>query len=235
MINLMKEARDIVEVKELNRRIAVKHHYLLIYTKLFNRYGPQNWWPADTPFEMMIGAILVQNTNWRNVEKALEKMKPFLKPHLLEKLSTEQLARLIRSSGFYNIKAERIQHFLAWFKTYDYDVDRIKELDKERLRKELLNIKGIGPETADCILLYAFEKPVFVVDAYAKRIFYRIGYDMPNQYDAFRNHVEQNVPMDVELFNEFHALLVEHGKKHCRSIPICNSCPLFDICQKRLS
>ncbi|MBY6271226.1 MAG: endonuclease [Bacillaceae bacterium] len=216
-----------------NWRIEVKHHYPLIYRKLYGHYGPQNWWPADTPFEMMIGAILVQNTSWRNVEKAINRLKPFLEPRKLDDLPEEKIAELIRPSGYYNIKARRIRSFLSWFKTYAYDLDRIKEREKAALREELLNVKGIGPETADAILVYAFEKPVFIVDAYARRIFHRIGYDMPASYDRFQRQVEAQFPPDAKIFNEFHALLVEHGKTHCRTVPLCGGCPLADICQKR--
>ncbi|SEQ71202.1 DNA-3-methyladenine glycosylase III [Virgibacillus subterraneus] len=208
--------------------------YQLIYDKLLDYYGPQNWWPADTPFEMMIGSILVQNTSWRNVEKALEEVRPFLSPKHIEKLTTEELAQLIRSSGFFNIKAKRIKAFLEWYKSYNYDIDVIKKLDKLQLRNELLSINGIGLETADVMLLYAFDKPVFVVDAYARRIFYRLGFDMPKSYDTFRKQVEKVVPEDLGLFNEFHAVLVEHAKVHCKSVPICEGCPLFDVCDRRL-
>ncbi|MGP4107735.1 endonuclease III domain-containing protein [Virgibacillus sp. L01] len=209
-------------------------NYQLIYDKLLDYYGPQNWWPADTPFEMMIGSILVQNTSWRNVEKALEKVKPFLSPKRMEKLTTKELALLIRSSGFFNIKSKRIKTFLEWYKSYNYDIDAVKKTDKHQLRNELLSINGIGRETADVMLLYAFDKPVFVVDAYARRIFYRLGFDMPKSYDTFRKQVEEVVPEDLGLFNEFHAVLVEHAKVHCKSVPICEGCPLFDVCDQRL-
>ncbi|SFB07503.1 DNA-3-methyladenine glycosylase III [Lentibacillus halodurans] len=209
------------------------NNYQRIYHKLFNFYGPQNWWPADTTFEMMIGAILVQNTNWRNVEKALMNVKPYLTPERMEKLTTEELAQLIRSSGFFNIKAKRIKAFLKWFKTYDYDIATIKKLDKQTRRNELLSINGIGRETADVMLLYAFDQPMFVVDAYARRIFYRLGFNMPSAYDNFREQVEEAVPGSLQLFNEFHALLVEHAKVYCQKMPICEGCPLLEICEQR--
>lgn len=211
------------------------YDYQSIYDKLYQHYGPQGWWPAETPFEMMIGAILVQNTNWTNVEKAIVKLKPYLEPELIEKLTIEELAELIRSSGFFNIKAKRIKAFLEWFKTYDYDIEKIKLMGKRELRNELLNIKGIGRETADVMLLYAFNKPIFVVDAYAKRILDRLGYNMPDSYDAFRKQVEKELPSDLTLYNEFHALLVEHAKQFCRKAPTCNGCPLFDSCKQKLS
>lgn len=208
--------------------------YQIIYDKLFQYYGPQYWWPAESSFEMMIGAILVQNTSWRNVDKALSNLKPILTPELIDELSADELARLIRSSGFFNIKTRRIKAFLEWFKSYHFDVKRIKKRPGHDLRKELLQIKGIGRETADVMLLYAFDKPIFVVDAYARRIFHRLGHDMPGSYDDFRKWVEMELPENLTLFNEYHALLVKHAKQHCRSKPICNSCPLWDICDQRL-
>lgn len=208
--------------------------FLKIYNKLFTYYGPQGWWPAETTFEMMIGAILVQNTSWRNVEKALINLKPFLKPYVIEKISVEELAELIRPSGFFNIKAKRIKSYMEWFKTYEYDIQQVKKIDRVKLRGELLSIKGIGPETADVIQLYAFDIPIFIVDAYARRIFYRLGYDMPDTYDDFRRQVEVELPRDLVLFNEYHALLVEHSKVHCKKTPICGGCPLLEVCERRL-
>ncbi|GGJ96117.1 endonuclease III [Lentibacillus kapialis] len=208
--------------------------YEQLYSRLFDCYGPQNWWPAETPLEMMVGAILVQNTNWRNAEKALLNVEPYLFPESLESLTTDELAQMIRPSGFFNIKAKRIKAFLEWFKTYHYDVERVKESDKQQLRNELLDINGIGRETADAMLLYVFAKPLFVVDNYARRIFYRIGFDMPTTYDGFQNQVENAISGDVQLFNEFHALLVEHAKIHCRKTPVCQGCPLVDVCARRL-
>src|SRR5699024_1572846 len=209
-------------------------NYQQIYNRLFKYYGPQKWWPADTPFEMMIGAIIDQNTNWRNAERSLTNIKPYLAPELMEKLTTDELAKMIRSSGFFNIKAKRIKALLEWFIAYDCNIEMIKRINKQQLRDELLNINGVGRETADVILLYAFGKPIFVVDNYARRIFYRIGFDMPKVYDAFRNKVEGVVLGDLQLFNEFHALLVEHAKIHCKKTPICDGCPLFEVCDRRL-
>lgn len=210
------------------------NEYQLIYQKLYDYYGPQNWWPAETSLEMMIGSILVQNTNWRNADKALNNLRTFLDPASLYQMPEEELAQLIRSSGFFNIKAKRIKAFLEWFKGYDFDIDRIKDVDKLELRRELLTINGIGRETADVMLLYACDKPIFVVDAYARRIFYRIGFDMPKSYDGFRKEIEAAVSGDLQLYNEFHALLVEHAKFHCKRAPICEGCPLFDSCDRRL-
>ncbi|MDY0406295.1 endonuclease III domain-containing protein [Virgibacillus sp. 179-BFC.A HS] len=211
----------------------MEHDYQLIFEKLFNQYGPQNWWPADSPFEMMIGAILVQNTNWRNADKALRNLGNLLEPEIMFHMSETELAERIRSSGFYRLKAKRIKAFMEWFNSYHFCVENIKKRDKDTLRNELLQINGIGRETADVMLVYAFEKPVFVVDAYARRIFYRLGYDMPATYDAFRQQVEEHFPSDVQLYNEFHALLDEHAKNICRKKPLCSKCPLKDVCAQR--
>ncbi|WP_373894252.1 endonuclease III domain-containing protein [Virgibacillus sp. CBA3643] len=212
----------------------MENEYQLIYDKLFDYYGPQHWWPAETSLEMMIGSILVQNTNWRNADKALYNLRTFLYPAPMYQMPEEELAQLIHPSGFFNIKAKRIKAFLEWFKGYNFDMERIKNLDKLELRRELLSINGIGRETADVMLLYAFDKPIFVVDAYARRIFYRIGLDMPKSYDAFRKKLEKTVPSDLQLYNEFHALIVEHAKMHCKATPICEGCPLYAICDRRL-
>jgi len=213
----------------------MKKDYQSIYKILFNHYGPQKWWPAESPFEMMIGAILVQNTNWNNVEKALNNLSEFMQPEEIDQLSIEKLAGLIRPSGFYKLKAKRIKSFLTWFKTYDYDISLVKKVDKHLLRLELLDINGIGKETADVILLYALEMPIFVVDAYARRIFFRLGFDLPNAYDSFRKQIEKELPEDLMLYNEYHALLVQHAKKHCKANPLCDGCPIFNVCERRIS
>ncbi|WP_164670769.1 endonuclease III domain-containing protein [Virgibacillus doumboii] len=210
-------------------------NYHFIYKKLYNHYGPQGWWPADTAFEMMIGAILVQNTSWRNVEKALSNVKPYLEPQKMDNLSVAELAAFIRPSGFFNVKAKRIKAFMNWFRAYDYDVERIKKMNMDSLRHELLDINGIGRETADVMLLYVFEKSVFVTDAYARRIFCRFGYDMPVSYDRFREQVEEYLPDDLHVFKEYHALLVEHAKQYCKKKPLCSSCPLSKHCIQRIS
>jgi len=204
-----------------------------IYEKLYEHYGPQDWWPAETPFEMMIGSILVQRTNWKNAEKALVRLSPYMKAELLEEMPTEKLAELIRSSGFYQLKAKRIKAFVTWFNQHNNDIEKLKTYETEKLREELLNVYGIGRETADVMLLYAFEKPVFVVDAYARRIFYRLGLNMPTSYDAFRHLVEKELPADVELFNEYHALIVTHAQQICKKKPRCKQCPLAESCEKR--
>ncbi|WBX81718.1 endonuclease III domain-containing protein [Virgibacillus salarius] len=209
--------------------------YQAIYDTLFSHYGPQGWWPADSAMEMMLGAILVQHTNWNNVEKAMKNVKVYRSPEELYELSLDELATLIRPSGFFNTKAKRIKSFLMWFRQYDYDVRKLRYLKRLELREQLLQIHGIGKETADVILLYAFGKPIFVVDAYARRLFKRLGFNMPDTYDAFRSDVERELPESVEIYNEYHALIVMHAKVHCKATPICTDCPLWEYCERQIS
>lgn len=205
--------------------------FYTLYEKLYDHYGPQGWWPSESDFETMIGAILVQNTNWKNVEKAIDRLRPYLDPWKMENLPTTVLAELIRSSGYYNLKAARIQSFLEWYKRYDYDVNQVKQLDPTILRSELLSVKGLGPETVDSLLVYVFDIPIFIVDAYTRRIFERLGYVMPKKYDDFRIVVEEELPLDTQVYNEFHALIVRHAKEHCTKKPICDGCPLKQQCR----
>ncbi|MDO8303831.1 MAG: endonuclease III domain-containing protein [Sedimentisphaerales bacterium] len=206
---------------------------LTIYELLYNRYGPQRWWPGESRFEIIIGAILTQNTNWQNVEKAIANLKSadLMCEQKLYTLSTPQLAELIRPAGYYNIKAVRIKNFLKWlFENHDGSLESLERLDTHSLRAALIGIKGIGPETADSITLYAFNKPVFVVDAYTARVAIRhrlIEYG--TGYDALQESFTSGLPQDTRLFNEYHALLVRVGKDHCRKIARCSGCPLEDL------
>ncbi|MGM8211449.1 endonuclease III domain-containing protein [Virgibacillus sp. W0430] len=213
----------------------MKKTFYSLYKTLYSTYGPQSWWPAKTDFEVMIGAILVQNTRWTQVEKALIQLTPYMSPTKIDQLSEEKLSQLIRSTGFYNVKAQRIKAFMSWFKTYNFSVTEIKKLNFLRLREELLSITGIGRETADVMLVYVFQHSAFVVDAYARKIFYRLGWDMPQSYDAFRAEVESQLPDSYTVYNEFHALLVEHAKTICTAVPRCHECPLITICNQRIS
>jgi endonuclease-3 related protein len=183
-----------------------------IYQMLFDRFGPQHWWPGETQFEIITGAILTQNTNWANVEKAIANLMSanLLTPEKLYRLSTSRLAELIRPAGYYNIKAHRLKSFLDWlFHSYDGRLENLENLDTGRLRTELLAVKGIGHETADSILLYAFDRPIFVVDAYTARVAVRHGLIEPDaDYEQLRDLFQSNLPQDVQLFNEYHALLV---------------------------
>lgn len=203
-----------------------------IYKDLYDYYGPQHWWPADDWFEVTVGAILTQNTSWNNVEKSIENLKQrdLLEPEKLSKIEEDDLAQLIRSSGFYNLKSKRLKNFLEWLKKYNYDIDKIKDKSVTSLREELLSIKGIGKETADSILLYAFEMPVFVIDAYTKRMFSRLGLILSREYDEFQNFFEKNLTKDVQLYNEYHALIVKHSKVYCKKMPKCSNCFLKEKC-----
>lgn len=204
-----------------------------VYDRLYNAYGPQHWWPGETPFEVIIGAILTQNTNWINVEKAILNLKKcnVLTPQKMKDISADALAELIRPSGYFNIKARRLKEFIAFlFGHFDGNLDRMFSLDIVHLRRKLLEVKGIGPETADSILLYAGDYPVFVVDAYTKRIFLRLGIlQEEHTYHQIQEFFMQNMEKDAKLFNEYHALIVHHAKKHCRTGPICTGCPLVNV------
>jgi len=201
-----------------------------IYQLLFERFGPQHWWPGDTQFEIIVGAILTQNTNWTNVEKAIANLNSanLMSPGKLYHLDLPQLAELIRPAGYYNIKAKRLKSFLNWlFENYNGRLSNLQGLDTQRLRAELLGIKGIGRETADSILLYAFDRPIFVVDAYTARVAIRHGLIEPGaDYEQLREVFQSNLLEDVQLFNEYHALLVKVGKEFCRPKARCPGCPL---------
>ena len=201
-----------------------------IYQLLFDYFGPQHWWPGESKFEIITGAILTQNTSWSNVEKAIANLKSadLLTPERLCNLDVPKLAGYIRPAGYFNIKAKRLGNFLAWlFENYDGLLENLENIDTEQLRVELLAIKGIGPETADSILLYAFDREVFVVDAYTARVAVRHGLIEPGaEYEQLRELFQSNLSPDIKLFNEYHALLVRVGKQFCRPKAGCSGCPL---------
>ena len=201
-----------------------------IYQLLFDRFGPQHWWPGQTQFEIVTGAILTQNTNWANVEKAIANLKAadLLTPEKLHQLDVSQLAELIRPAGYYNIKAKRLKNFINWlFDNYDGRLTNLECLDTDQLRVELLAVRGIGPETADSILLYALNRLIFVVDAYTARIAFRHQLIEPDaDYERLRELFQSNLPQDTQLFNEYHALLVRVGKEFCKPKAKCPGCPL---------
>ncbi len=190
-----------------------------IYNALYDHFGPQGWWPGDTPFEVCIGAILTQNTSWKNVEKAIKNLKErgLMSPDKLYGLSHTELATLIRPAGYYNIKAKRLKNFLHHLhRDFKGDLQSLFSLDTDEARRWLLSISGIGPETADSILLYAGEKPVFVVDAYTYRVLSRHGIIFGDEtYEEVQEVFIKNLKKSVKLFNEFHALFVAVGKKYC--------------------
>jgi len=202
-----------------------------IYQKLYSCFGRQHWWPAKDPFEVMVGAILTQNTNWANVEKAIRNLKKrkVLFPKGLYGLTEKELAGLIRPAGYYNVKAKRLREFLAFlFREYRGSTRKMFSVDAQRLRQQLLFVNGIGPETADSILLYALKKPVFVIDAYTRRIFSRHKFVSEGAgYDELQNLFTEHLKTDTRLFNEYHALIVRLGKDFClKNKPRCAICPL---------
>lgn len=208
-----------------------------IYSRLLDHYGPRNWWPAETPFEVAVGAILTQNTNWSNVEKAIVNLcaAEALDCDRVCELDRQELETLIRSSGFFRQKAERLQLFCHHLRdNYHGSLEKMLSHPLETVRAELLQLKGIGPETADSILLYAGERPSFVVDAYTVRLFSRVGLlEGSEKYEQIRSLFMQQLPRQSSLYNEYHALIVIHCKEHCRKRPLCPDCPLEERCLYR--
>ena len=208
---------------------------LEIFDSLHAAYGPRHWWPADTPFEVCVGAILTQNTNWRNVEKAIANLKieGFLSPEAIRDVPVDRLAEAIRPAGYFNVKSLRLKDFVGYlWERHCGSLERMFTGEWRELREELLGVRGIGPETADSILLYAGEKPTFVVDAYTKRLFEALGILAGSAgYEEVRSLFMANLTPDVRLFNEYHALIVEHGKRHCRKRPLCPGCGLHLFCR----
>ena len=204
-----------------------------MYRLMLKRFGHQKWWPGETPFEICAGAILTQNTNWQNVEKAIANLKKnrSLSLQKIHDMSPTALAELIRPAGYFNIKARRLQNFTSYI--VENHRGRLMDMLKqpmESLRNELLSINGIGPETADSILLYAAEKPSFVIDAYTRRIFSRHGLcDKNAAYHDLKKICEENLPSDVKLFNDYHAQLVAVAKNYCKTVASCDGCPLAAI------
>ncbi len=216
-------------------RALAPHKLLEVYRVLRKAQGHQHWWPGETPFEVMVGAILTQNTAWTNVEKAIRNLKSAkkLSPKALREISLGDLARLIRPAGYFNIKARRLKNFIEFiFKEYGGDLKRMLVENGELLREKLLSVNGIGPETADSILLYAARKPFFVMDAYTKRIFSRHrlrnrSWIAKAQYGDWQSFFTQSLPRSLPLFNDYHAQIVNVAKQYCHSFhPLCNECPL---------
>ncbi len=202
-----------------------------IYEVLLAHFGPQDWWPGDTPLEIVVGAVLTQNTNWTNVSRAIEGLKKegFLSFDRLHGLQQELLAEKIRPAGYYNLKAARLKNLLDFIaQEYDGSLEAMFAEELHSLREKILTVKGIGPETADSILLYGGNKPVFVVDAYNHRIFARHGIVAEEDgYHEIQEYFALNLPEDVPLYNEYHALIVRTGKEFCKkSRPLCSRCPL---------
>ena len=209
---------------------GAKASLLQIYRKLYKEFGPQHWWPARTKFEVIVGAILTQNTNWGNVEKAIRQLKAagVLSELALRDIPVTKLAALIKPAGYFNVKARRLKNFMRFF--FDEYQGSLKTMGQEylpHLRHKLLQVNGIGPETADSILLYALDKPVFVVDAYTKRFLYRHNLISPKaEYHQTQELFSTNFDAGIPFFREYHALIVALGKNYCKPTPSCEHCPL---------
>ena len=205
---------------------------VFVYRNLFRHYGPRHWWPADSPFEVMIGAVLTQNTSWTNVERALDRLRKAiaLDAAAVAALPTDILADALRPAGYFNVKARRLQALCRWILEQG-GMEALHGMDTQALRAALLGVHGVGPETADDIVLYAFGRPVFVIDAYTRRLFARLGLVAGHEsYEVLRARFEQALPRDAALYNEYHALIVEHAKTTCRTKPVCACCVLRKGC-----
>jgi endonuclease-3 related protein len=203
-----------------------------VHDRLFAANGHQHWWPGETRFEIMVGAVLTQNTAWVNVERAILNLKQarVLTPATIVAASPRRLAVLLKPSGYFNVKAKRLRAFCRWL-IAEGGARRLARLPTDELRRRLLAVHGVGPETADDILLYAFDRPVFVVDAYTRRIFTRLGFlEGREDYETIRALFERALGADVPLYNEYHALIVRHGKDICRPKPRCDLCTLRGLC-----
>jgi endonuclease III related protein len=201
-----------------------------MYHALRERFGPRHWWPASSPFEVCVGAILTQNTSWKNVAKAIDSLRAAdkLDPNRIYKTGHDELAQIIKPAGYFNVKATRLRNFINHLvEKHGGDLDSLFSAPVAMLREELLTVRGIGKETADSMMLYAANKPIFVADAYTKRILYRHGLvNEDADYDTMQAIFEANLPSDVDLFNDFHAQLVAAGHHYCKRVPMCEKCPL---------
>ncbi|MBD3184505.1 endonuclease [Candidatus Poribacteria bacterium] len=207
---------------------------LSIYKALYEIYGSQNWWPGDGWLEISLGAVLTQNTSWTNVARAIDNLKKSELLDLLKLLNAkpDYVKLLIKPVGFFNVKYKRLINLLEYFKLHESNMNRFSVLPLTRLRGELLEINGIGPETADSILLYAFNRLIFVVDAYTRRLFNRLGYSWMGEvsYKEIQNFFMWEIPSDVNIYNEYHALIVVHCKNFCKKKPLCSDCRISSIC-----
>lgn len=232
-VSLKTASPDIAAYKKLVCGSVAMNKLRVIYEALYKAFGPQHWWPGDTFFEVAVGAILTQNTNWGNVEKAIDNLKAAqaLSARKIHEMPIDKLSALIRPAGYFNVKAKRLKSFVCFLMDDHHgSMTKMKREDLQTLREKLLAVNGVGPETADSILLYALDKPVFVIDAYTKRILSRhkiMDHDEP--YEAFQGLFHEALARDTRLFNEYHAVLVRTGKDYCRPKPHCHDCPLYDM------
>jgi endonuclease-3 related protein len=206
------------------------------YQAMLARFGRQNWWPGETPFEIMVGAVLTQNTSWTNVEKAIANLKAaeLLTPEKIYSISQQDLSAFIRPAGYMNVKAKRLKNLVKWFcEEHAGEFESLEAYSVDQLRETLILINGIGRETADAIILYALKRPTFVVDTYTYRLLVRHQcVSAEADYEEMKEFFERNLPEEVELYNEFHALIVQVGKNHCKPVARCEGCPLeqFEHC-----
>lgn len=204
-----------------------------VYRRLLKYFGPQEWWPGESPFEVMVGAVLTQNTSWKNVERAIDNLRraDVLTLEAMYALPVEELAELIRPAGYFRLKARRLRNLLEFIvDEHQGSLEVMFATEHEQLREALLGVNGVGPETADSILLYAGDKPTFVVDAYTHRVLKRHGWiEHAADYHTIKEHFERHLRQDVALFNEYHALLVRVGNGYCRKQPNCEACPLAPV------
>lgn len=214
-------------------RTSIERDIPKIYQALFKHFGPQHWWPGETPFEVIVGAVLTQNTNWGNVEKAIVNLKNegLLSVEKLHSILPERLAQVIKPAGYFNIKAKRLKNVVSFIVNgYGGSLDEMRKQPLEKLREQWLSVNGVGPETADSILLYALGKPVFVVDAYTKRFLTRHNMAVvSDDYNRVQKKFTDALDNDTQLFNEYHALIVKLAKVHCKTKPDCDTCPLRNI------
>jgi endonuclease-3 related protein len=201
-----------------------------IYNALAAHYENPRWWPAKTPYEVIVGAILTQNTAWGNVEKAIANFSGDVSPQRVMSLDLKTLIEIIRPAGFFNQKAAYLREAAAWFGKYGFNASAVRKSPLLQVRAELLAVRGIGNETADSILLYAFGFPSFVVDAYTMRLLSRLPIDAGKGYEKVKSYFESTLPRDAEIYNNFHALIVVNAKEHCRKKPVCEGCPLSGAC-----
>ena len=205
---------------------------MTVYNRLHAHYGDLNWWPAGSPYEVIVGAILTQNTNWGNVEKAMANFGGDITPGRVIAMSPDELKMIIHPAGFFNQKAVYLKAITEWFACYNFDVAKVQAKPLDAIRTEILAVRGVGNETADSILLYAFGFPTFVIDKYTQRFCNRYPINTGKSYMSVKAYFEANLPRDAALFNNYHALLVKNATMHCRAKIYCTGCPLDIYCQK---
>jgi len=204
-----------------------------IYDAFAAHYGDLQWWPARTPYEVMVGAVLTQNTNWSNVEHAIRNLSDDLSPEFIQDVDMDALKTMIKPAGFFNQKAVYLKAITAWYAQYDYSVQKVQQHPLAKIRKEILSVKGAGKETADSVLLYAFGFPTFVVDAYTQRLCARVPLDAGKNYDAVKTYFETHLDVSAKVYNHYHAYIVMNAKEYCKKTnPNCAQCPIAVLCKK---